>query len=114
MVLHMGLGAAPFVVAAGELRFRPQPVLADWLFTGQAIGSFGANSFGFKLFGHTWVVYKNPKRLSTFGADAVSPVAFELNYADGSTQTHTGDSLPEPLARDLRLGKLQSLVIALG
>ncbi|NCS62348.1 MAG: hypothetical protein GW790_12980, partial [Rhodoferax sp.] len=40
MVLHMGLGAAPFVVEAGELRFKPQPVLADWLFTSQASGGF--------------------------------------------------------------------------
>jgi hypothetical protein len=114
MVLHMGLGAAPFVVEAGELRFKPQPVLADWLFTSQVSGGFDANSFGIKLFGHTWVVYNNPKRQSTFGPGSVSPVAFELTYADGTTQTHTGDWLPEPLARDLRDGKLQSLVIVLG
>jgi hypothetical protein len=114
MVLHMGLGSAPFVVEAGQLRFEPQPVLADWLFTSQASGGFAVNSFGFKLFGHTWVVYNNPKRLNTFGVDAVAPVAFELNYADETRQTHTGDSLPEPLAHALRDGKLQSLVIALG
>ncbi|NCP83083.1 MAG: hypothetical protein GW826_12410, partial [Rhodoferax sp.] len=114
MVLHMGLGAAPFVVEAGELRFKPQPVLADWLFTSQASGGFAANSFGFKLFGKTWVVYNNPKRQNTFGQDAVAPVAFELTYAEGTTQTHTGDSLPEPMAGDLRDGKLQNLVITLG
>jgi hypothetical protein len=114
MVLHMGLGAAPFVVDAGELRFKPQPVLAYWLFTTEASGRFAEDSFGFKLFGQTWVVYNNPKRQSTFGEGAVAPVAFELNYADGTTHTHTGDSLPEPLAHDLRDGKLQSLVITLG
>ncbi len=114
MVLHMGLGAAPFVVEAGELRFKPQPVLADWLFTSQPSGGFAADSFGFKLFGQTWVVYSNPQRRRTFGADAVAPVAFGLSYTDSSTQTHTGDSLPDPLARDLRDGKLQSLVITLG
>jgi len=114
MVLHMGLGAAPFVVETGELRFKPQPVLANWLFTSQATGRFAINSFGFKLFGHTWVVYSNPKQQSTFGPDAVAPVAFELTYADGTVRTHTGGWLPEPLARDLRDVKLQSLVIALG
>jgi hypothetical protein len=114
MVLHMGLGAAPFVVDAGELRFKPRPVLAEWLFTSQASGGFAANSFGFKLFGHTWVVYSNPKRQDTFGAEAVTPVAFELTNADGAKQAHIGHSLPEPLARDLRDGKLQSLVITLG
>lgn len=114
MVLHMGLGAAPFVLEEDELRFKPRPVLADWLFTSQASGGFAANSFGFKLFGYTWVVYRNPKRQNTFGPGLVFPVAFELTYADGTTQTHAGDWLPEPLARDLRDGKLQSLVIALG
>jgi hypothetical protein len=102
------------VVEGGELRFKPQPVLADWLFTSQASSGFEANSFGFKLFGHTWVVYSNPKRQSTFGLAAVAPVAFELTYADGSTRTQTGASLSESLARDLRDGKLQSVVITLG
>jgi hypothetical protein len=114
MVLHMGLGAAPFVFEAGELRFKPRPVLADWLFTIQTSGSFAANSFGFKLFGYTWVVYNNPKRQNTYGPDAVAPVAFELHYVDGTKQAHTGDFLPELLVRDLRECKLQSLVIELG
>jgi hypothetical protein len=114
MVLHMGLGSAPFVVEAGQLQFKPKPVLADWMFTSQATGGFAANCFGLKLFGHTWVVYNNPRRQNTFGHDAVQPVAFELTYADGTKQTHTADSLPEPLARHLRDGKLQSLVITLG
>jgi len=113
MVLHMGLGAAPFVVDAGELRFKPRPVLADWLFTSDVSGGFAANSFGFKLFGKTWVVYNNPKRKNTFGSGAAAPVTFDLSYLDGTTTTHDGSSLPEPLAKDLRDGKLQSVVIAL-
>jgi len=113
MVLHMGLGATPFVVEAGELRFKPQPVLADWLFTSQASGGFAADSFGFKLFGHTWVVYSNPKRGNTFGADAVRPTSFELNYLDGHQQQQGGDCLPESLALDLRNGKLKCLVVHL-
>jgi hypothetical protein len=114
MVLHMGLGAAPFVVEAGQLLFKPKPVLADWMFTSQATAGFAANSYGFKLFGHTWVIYNNPRRQNTFGHDAVQPVAFELTYADGTKQARTADSLPEPMARDLRNGNLQSLVITLG
>ena len=113
MVLHMGLGAAPFVIEDGELRFRPKPILANWLFTNQPNDEFSADSFGFKLFGHTWVVYANPKRLNTFGTDSVSPMAFELNYANGTKHAHTGSYLPEPLALHLREGKLESLVIAL-
>lgn len=114
MVLHMGLGAHPFQMVDGALRFAPRPCLADWLFTTQATEGFAANSFGFKLFGHTWVVYNNPQRGNTFGHAALAPLGFELTYANGRQQGHAGDHLPEVLALDLRNGQLKSLVIRLG
>jgi hypothetical protein len=113
MVLHMGLGAAPFRMIAGALRFEPKPLLADWLFTTTPTAGFGPNSFGFKLFGLTWVVYENPKCRATFGPGAVAPVAFELHFADGSHAKHAGTWLPDPLAMALRDGQLHSLVIRL-
>lgn len=113
MVLHMGLGATPFKVVDGALRFEPQPVLADWLFTTQPTAGFGANSFGFKLFGQTWVVYDNPQRRATFGPQAVVPVSFELRYADGSQTSHRGGSLPTEQALALRDGRLSSVLIRL-
>ncbi len=113
MVLHMGLGATPFRVVDAALRFEPCPTLADWLFTTQPSGGFGAGCFGFKLFGQTWVVYDNPAGRSTFGADAVAPVAFELRYADGRRLAHAGRWLPEALALDLRESRLDSLLIRL-
>ena len=113
MVLHMGLGAAPFRIVDGALRFEPRPVLADWLFTTTATAGFGPDSFGFKLFGQTWVVYGNPQRRATFGPGAAAPVSFELNYVDGRRATHRGGWLPAALALDLRDGRLSSLVIAL-
>jgi hypothetical protein len=113
MVLHMGLGAAPFRVVDGALRFEPRPVLADWLFTTQPAGGFGPDSFGFKLFGSTWVVYDNPKRRATFGPDAVAPVSFDLHFAAGHRATHAGAWLPETLALALRDGQLHSLVVRL-
>jgi hypothetical protein len=114
MVLHMGLGATPFCLVGGVLRFAPQPVLADWLFTTTPTAGFAADIFGFKLFGHTWVVYSNPGRHNTFGPGAVAPVRFELNYVDGNRQLHQGRWLPKDLALNLRDGKLSSLVIGLG
>lgn len=113
MVLHMGLGATPFQIEGGALRFAPAPVLADWLFTKQPTDGFAADCFGFKLFGHTWVVYSNPSRKNTYGPDAATPIAFELSYADGQQVTHTGAWLPEGLALDLRQGHLASLLITL-
>lgn len=114
MVLHMGLGAHPFQMVDGALRFVPRPSLADWLFTTQATDGFAADSFGFKLFGHTWVVYYNPQRGNTYGSKAVAPLRFALNYLDGRRCEHVGDHLPEALALDLRNGQLKSLVINLG
>ena len=113
MVLHMGLGATPFRVVDAALRFEPRPTLADWLFTAQPTGGFGPGCFGFKLFGTTWVVYDNPARRSTFGADGVAPTAYELSYPDGRRLTHAGPWLPEALALDLRECRLTSLVIRL-
>ena len=114
MVLHMGLGASPFRVVDGTLRFEPRPVLADWLFTTRPTAGFGADSFGFKLFGQTWIVYENPQRRDSFGPGAVAPVSFDLQYADGRHASHAGDWLPAGLATDLRDGKLASVVIRLG
>jgi hypothetical protein len=113
MVLHMGLGAAPFRVEDGALRFEPRPTLANWLFTTQAEGGFGAGSFGFKLFGRTWIVYDNPTGRPTFGPGAVGPVGFDLVASDGSRRTHAGGWLPEGLAAELRDGKFARLVIHL-
>lgn len=113
MVLHMGLGASPFRAVDGALRFEPRPTLADWLFTTQPTGGFGVDSFGFKLFGTTWVVYQNPKRRASFGPNAVAPVSFDLHHADGSRTTHAGGWLPEPQALALREGRLRSLVVRL-
>ena len=114
MVLHMGLGATPFRLVDGVLRFEPQPVLAEWLFTREPTADFAADSFGFKLFGQTWVVYHNPGRADTFGAAAARPVHFTLNYQDGTQAHHVGAFLPEALALALRQGRLASLLIGLG
>jgi hypothetical protein len=113
MVLHIGLGATPFTMVDGALRFEPRPTLADWLFT-SAEDKVAANSFGFKLFGQTWVIYENPQRKSSFGPDAVVPTSYELHYADGNVVQHSGSWLPTALATDLRESKLTRLSVQLG
>ncbi len=113
MVLHMGLGATPFQLVDGALSFEPRPVLAAWLFTSAPAAGFGPDSFGFKLFGTTWIVYHNPKRRNTFGDDAVAPAEFTLQYTDGRVGRHEGRALPQALAAELRNGELSSLVIRL-
>ena len=114
MVLHMGLGAQPFKLVDGLLRFEPMPTLAAWLFTTTASAEVSAHCFGFKLFGKTWVVYENPTHADTFGPDAVVPVGFDLHFADGVRQSHSGSWLPADMALSLRDCQLSRLVIHLG
>jgi len=114
MVLHMGLGTTPFKLVEDKLRFEPLPTLAEWLFTSAPEGDFKANSFGFKLFGQTWIVYENPDRRATFGPEAVAPVRFDLYFKDGKRQTHSGTWLAESMALSLRECQLSRLVISLG
>lgn len=114
IVLHMGLGAQPFKLVDGSLRFDPVPTLAAWLFTTIASAEVSAHSFGFKLFGKTWVIYENPTQGTTFGADAVAPVGFDLHFADGGRQSHRGSWLPADMALSLRDCQLSRLVIHLG
>jgi len=114
IVLHMGLGPQPFQYVNGELRFEPTPTLARWLFSKKAEGEFGKDTFAFKLFGRTWVVYQNPSRRDTFSGQELHPVRYELEYQDGKTQVKEARFLPDPLASDLRDGRLLRLVITLG
>ena len=113
MLLHMGLGSAPFRMEAGELRFVPQPVLAEWLFTGSDNTEHGAYRFGFRLFDATWVIYLNPLKRPTFGADAVAPVGFDLTWGDGRVEHHPGSFLGQAPAQALRQGLLSKVVITL-
>ncbi len=113
MVLYMGLGKEPFQWVEGELRFSPQPTLAGWLFSARATDDFEKDTFGFKLFGNTWIVYRNPGRKDTFGRRVLRPVAFTLLYPDGKKIEHTGSYLPDTLARELRDGKLARVTIDL-
>jgi hypothetical protein len=114
-VLHMGLGAHPFLWTNGELRFEPVPTLARWLFSKKAQGDFDRDTFGFKLFGRTWVIYHNPQRKDTFEeGHGLHPVRFALRYAGGQEAIHDGRFLPDAMARDLRDGKLTRLMITLG
>ena len=112
MILYIGLGPRPFQWVNGELRFEPRPTLAGWLF--KKSGHFGKDVFGFKLFGKTWILYRNPGRRDTFGEKPLSPLRFQLRYASGKEAAWDGPCLPDEPARDLRSGKLDRVTIELG
>ncbi len=113
IVFHLGLGARPFRWDHGDLRFEPEPTLARELFTKSADGDFAKDTFGFKLFGKTWVIYHNPSRKDTYAGRGLRPARYLLRYDDGRDLTHEGNALPDALSRDLRDGKLARLTIEL-
>ncbi len=113
MVFHMGLGSEPFRYVKGELRFEPVPVLSKWLFSETATTGFKKNTFGFKLFGRTWIVYHNPSRRDTYRGRRLFPSAYTLRYSNGKEITHEGRYLPESLALQLREGRFERVTIEL-
>ena len=114
IVFHMALGAQPFRWKDGQLSFDPVPTLAKWLFTRKAEGAFEKDTFGVKLFGKTWIVYHNPSGRDTFAGKGLRPIRYHLHYDDGRDLVHSGRSLPDSQARDLRDGRLQRVTIELG
>ncbi len=120
--VQLFLGSAPFVLEDGELRFRPAPALAGSLFTTQAQRvqpfdaeeSIASGSAVCTLWGSTLLVYLNPARRDTFGADGVQPVGYLLHARDGSTRAVEGRYLAATDAEALRAGRLRRVDVMLG
>jgi hypothetical protein len=112
LVLFMGLGQQPFQWTQGGLRFSPRPTLAGWMF--KKTGDFGKDAFGFKIFGKTWIIYRNPGRQDTYGEKPLTPRRYRLRYVSGKDLVHEDSFLPDAFARDLREGQLDRIVIDLG
>jgi hypothetical protein len=113
IVLHMALGAEPFRMAGGELRFEPRPTLPAWLFSSRAENGFDKGTFAFKMFGNTWVVYHNASRKDTSAGRGLHAARFVITTTSGQTQTIAGRFLPDVQARALRDGKIARLLIDL-
>jgi len=113
MILYMGLGSQPFQLVDGQLRFEPRPTIAGWLFEHKAGGGFEKNTFGFKLFGRTWIIYHNPSQRDTYGDKPLGLKRYRLRYPSGQELIQEGAYLPEARAQELRAGKLDRVTIDL-
>lgn len=119
--LQLFLGATPFVFQDGALRFQPKPVLAKTFFSmqPQTVKPFGreetlpANSTTFTLFGSTLLVYSNPARKDTFGADAVQPRRYRLYASDGDSLSVEAGYLTGPVVEALRQGQIRRVDVEL-
>lgn len=119
--VQLFLGSNPFLWQDGQLVFRPQPSLSQDLFSTQAkqVTAFGhheslaPDSAACALLGHTLLVYVNPLRRDTFGAQAVTPAQFTLQRRDGQVQRVAGLQLTGALAQAVRAGEFSRIDVEL-
>jgi len=119
MWVLMNVGPRPFFTdSAGALCLRFCPVLHSRFFTAARRriprGAPGAEKedvivpaggYAFLFLGKTLVVYRNPKRKSTFGPGGVRIRSLVLVMDDGCVHAFSGDTLPDPYAGLVRSGK---------
>ncbi len=97
----MMAGKNPFTVENGELTFRLQPALVDWLFDDNG-------EVEFQLCSNTKVTYKNPAHKSTYGENGVAVTDIQI---DG---TSYGTKLTGELAEKVRNGEIKEIICELG
>jgi hypothetical protein len=124
----MVVGQQPFFLTEdGALGFQLNPVLPDWLFTKEKKvfrnksndGQWKefevqANSFAFTLFGKTLVHYLNPQRKRTFGENGVKIQSYRFEYPDGKRVAVSNDVVIDPLAQEVRAGKIAKIEALVG
>ena len=99
MWIDMFLGDGGFAVENGELSFRLQPKLADWLFDEKGEAAFA-------LMSRCQVVYQNPAKKNTFGEGGVTVTGMRLFYQDGQEETVDGNCMTGAKAEELRNGSI--------
>lgn len=124
-LIMTGLARAFVLDEAGEPRFRPRPILPDWLFTSaprkvtlqteesQVELDLPAGTFASRLFGGGLLIYYNPQRKPTFGPEAAKVVRFVLTDREGRQTCFEGDTLPAAESRGLREGRYVRVEITL-
>ncbi len=116
----ISLGPRPFSVdKKGRLQFKPSPLLEQSFFTkeSQLISWQGEkvripkDTYAFKLFSKTLVVYHNPKRLDTFSSECrLKKIEVEI---EGKLHSFAAVVKDEPLARAIRAQKADRIDIHL-
>ncbi|MFC1620828.1 cellobiose phosphorylase [Candidatus Omnitrophota bacterium] len=113
--LLMNVGEKPFFLNnKGELCLKFSPVLPGCLFTQKAKNGFPKNSFAFKFLGKTTVVYHNPRRKNTAGANSVKIRFIIIKYDSGKKVEVKKGIIDAPYAQNIRDRKVERIDIYLG
>ncbi|UCF61262.1 MAG: hypothetical protein JSV37_00895 [Anaerolineaceae bacterium] len=112
----MVAGKQPFILNEhGEMNLCLQPSLPAWLFTekpsvrdywdrdkGWQQVQVDENCFAFRFLGQTLVIYHNPSRKATSGADGVAVERGTFQYRDGHIETLAGPCFGVEITNDVR------------
>ncbi len=102
----MFFGRDVFTLEDGELTFRPQPAIPEYLISEEG-GKYEVSS---TLLGHVRVTYDFAAKKDYFpGKYEITSI--EVNYADGSEETFEGAALKGDAAKRLRDGDIKALTI---
>ena len=122
----MVFGPQPFTVQKEELVYQPQPNLKADLFTTEAKEvslqisqtevlevEIPADSFAYRFLGNTLVVYHNPARKDTFGADRAEIESYKLVTKAGQEIEVEESIVSSSLAEKIREGEINQIDIFL-
>ena len=110
-----------------ELVYKQEPALASNLFTNEARTvelqvsetetkeiEVSKNSFAHRFSGETLIIYHNPTRKNTFGADKVEIQSYKLVTKDGEEIVIKDSEVKAGLAEKVRDGEVSRIDIFLG
>ncbi|CAH0117927.1 hypothetical protein PAE9249_00392 [Paenibacillus sp. CECT 9249] len=99
-------GERPFRVEDGRLRLRLEPALPAWLFADD-------DTVRATFLGCCDVVYHNPRRLDTFGADGAAIERLEITMPSGEIERIDCGDIDEPIAllvREKRVRRIEAFM----
>lgn len=127
MWLLMNIGSEPFYLGQdGNLCLRLRPALSAKLFTKKSTRrrffdscgraremTFEKDTYSFLFLNKTLIVYRNPKRKSTFGHVGVVPVRIIIYAQDKELAIIEGREIGSPYAAMVREGKIDRIEVEL-
>jgi len=129
MWLYMNVGKQPFTLDVNkELVLTFNPALAGWLFTEEPSAidirnqegiwqkiDLPANVYAFNFLSSTLVVYHNPRRVNTYGAQKPEVKEIHLTYTDRKNPvTLKTPYITSPHAQDIRAHKVARVDVYFG
>ncbi|MCX5707329.1 MAG: hypothetical protein NTW13_06760 [Candidatus Omnitrophica bacterium] len=106
--LIMNLGLEPFFLNSNnELSLRFAPILSGWLFDQKGI-------YSFKFLKTINVIYHNLKRKNTFGKNPAVIKKILFNDKNNLVVELTGNTIPAPVAEQIRSRQINKIDIYLG